>query len=225
MKRFLILSLATAGIFVVISSARAIESYNHIYCETVVTDHTTYNREKCDWTHYTVTADLPFDNFKFGFSASFGELEAYQDSLTTDFFNYHLKGGVPILNREHVRLDLTGGYLHTEYEYGSNSYLINHQSMFLGIDLRLILSERVWFDANYLRGLNPVVKTEINRVRADADMDSLEAANLRLNFLFLEDTALSLGYVYEGFNSLKNNPGTATLVKNKGYTLGLVSRF
>lgn len=225
MKRFLTLSLLAALTLGTASYTWAIDDYNHIYYETVLTEETTYLGNDFDWKQYMLTADIPLDNFKFGFEANYGEIELYDtiDSLT-EYLTYMIKGGLAVINSEQARLELTGGYYKSDFENEDINYTINHESLFLGVDLRLMLSERVWIDANYLRGMNPVVKTEYGRLHDKADMDNLESTKVRINFMLTEDTGLSFGYRRD---DLKSTADTVALTnfENKGYTIGLVYRF
>ncbi|HYH04945.1 MAG TPA: hypothetical protein VEC37_17775 [Bacillota bacterium] len=226
MKRLLTLSLLTALTLGTVCSTWAMDDYNHIYYETVLTEETTYTGSEHDWKQYMITADVPLDKFKFGFEANYGEIELDEATdLVTEYLTYKIKGGLAVINSEQARFDLTGGYYKSDYETEDINYTINHESLFLGVDLRLMLSERVWLDASYLRGMNPVVKTDFAGAHNKTDMDNLESTNVRINFLLTEDTALSFGYMCEDLRSNASYAAAETNFKNKGYTVGLAYRF
>jgi hypothetical protein len=221
MKRFLSLFLLTLLLAGITNQSLAISDCNTIIYEAALGEETNYQQKQYDLTQYAISADIPLDNFKIGLDCSYSLLE--DDSVKTyESYAYKLKGGLAITNTDEVRLDLTGGYLNNQYrsKTNHNASKITYKSMIVGLDGRVALSEHVWVNANYVYGVNPRITTASS---TDRELDQLWMANVRLNFQFLEDTGLSVGYRWE---NIKNDVSLSKYnIDNKGYTIGLTYLF
>jgi hypothetical protein len=176
---------------------------------------TDFGNHEYDLTQYAITADIPLERFKLGLEGTYSLLE---DGATEEYESYafKLKGGLAIIYTDRLKIDLTGGYFKSDYK-NNDDFKFIYESAIVGIDTKLALSDRIWFNANYVYGINP--KLSFSNDDDHYELDQLSVANVRLNFHFLEDTGLSLGYRWENF---KNSPDFSGWdIKNAGYTIGL----
>jgi hypothetical protein len=215
MKRFWSLALLTLLSAGVNYQTLAVTDCGTIIYEAVLDQDTDYDNSEYDLTQYAISADLPLDNFKLGFDCTYSRLE--QDSLKEyEGYAYKLKGGIALANTDRIRLDLSAGYFYGDYQDQLDDFKITYKSCLVGLDTKLALSERVWLNATCAYGVNPQISYGSG---ADFDLDQLTLANVRLNFQFLEDTGLSVGYRWETFkNDLSRSEYN---IENKGYTIGL----
>jgi hypothetical protein len=214
MKRLLIFTLLT---FLAAGTAKctyaSITDSSTIIYETSPNQQIDFFSNDYDLTQYAISADFPLDNFKLGLDLTYSRLE---NDSTEEYqcYAYKLKGGVALIYTDQTRLDLTGGFFKSDYR-DEDDFKITYESAIIGLDAKLALSDRVWFNANYMYGINP--KISFSDDNDKQEMDQLYIANVRINFHFLEDTGLSMGYRWENF---KNNSGLSN-IKNSGYTIGL----
>jgi hypothetical protein len=217
MKRFLSLTLLTLLTVGITHNALAITNCSTIIYEAAPGEQTDYIGEQYDLIQYAISADIPLDNFKLGFDCTYSLLK--NDSRKEyKCYAYKLKGGLALANTDQVRLDLIGGYFYGQFRPDDipGNDKITYDSMIVGLDAKLALSERVWMNASYAYGINPQVSTDGSK---DRELDQLFFANVRLNFQFLEDTGLSVGYRWE---TIKDAVSASNCdIQNTGYTIGL----
>lgn len=226
MQRAFTLILAVILVMGLAVPALAVEDYIHVYYEAVLNDRTTYAGNENELNQYMVNADFAMNNYKFGLDSSYGTLYDRTRDLNTDFLAYKIKGGVSVYNQEQTRIYLTGGYYQNNYELGGDDNTFLFKSLFTGIDLQLILSDRLWFDANYMVGIQPKVEIHQDAFRpSKEDMTSIDILNLRLNLSLTAETALTFGYNSESLLNDDAAAGSGAVVKNKGYTIGVCYRY
>jgi hypothetical protein len=216
MKRFLSLTLLTLLTVGITHNALAITDCSTIIYEAALGEQTDYLGKQYDLTQYTISADIPLDKFKLGLDLTYGLLKK-GSSKEYKNYAYKLKSGIALAYTDQIRLDLIGGYFNSQFRPGDDvkdNNKITYESFIVGLDAKLALSKSVWMNASYAYGINPQISDD-----KDYDLDKLYLANIRLNFQFLEDTGLSVGYRWE---NLKNDDSYADLdIKNNGWTIGL----
>jgi hypothetical protein len=144
-----------------------------------------------DLSQFSVGLTVPINNkLEFNGELYNGEIDTNHGGDTTSF---KLKGDYRIFEDRKLRLDFAGGIYHRNLDL--DDYKIN--SLFIGIDGRLILSKQLSVYSGLSIGLLP--KEESNGRKGDPD--SLYLFHLKFNYLLNSRFGLSVGYANESFNS------------------------
>lgn len=162
-------------------------------------------------TQFSLEADIPFEQFKFGFEYLSGTEEYNDGSEDLDWDGYQVDFGYSFVTNDTSNVAVILGYNSKSFNTDADI-----TGFVLGLDASVELSKNMLFDFGVAFGLNG----EISQPgQPDVDTDILNY-KLRFTYLFNENMGASLGYRCDSLD-----PDDDVKSDIKGFTLGFVYKF
>ncbi|HYH04926.1 MAG TPA: hypothetical protein VEC37_17680 [Bacillota bacterium] len=197
-KRLLVPVLTLAFLLMVGSCTLAVNtvSMNFLLNGESEIDNTDY-----DLSQLTFGLTVPLDKkISIGAEIATGEIDNGGEADTS---SYRIKGAYKLFADRNASLDLTGGIYHRGIEIpGYADYEIS--SLTIGVDGRLIIDSKAWFDVGLALGLLPDEELDEYGYYGryyKGDPDSLVLFNLKFNYLINKQLGLTVGYSSETYDS------------------------
>ncbi|HEY8464035.1 MAG TPA: hypothetical protein VIM29_08465 [Bacillota bacterium] len=207
-KKLIIPVLTMISLLMLASSTLAVNTFS---VNTFFNGNTELGNTDYDLSQLTFGLTVPLDKkVSIGAELASGDIERY--SAYGDTFSYRIKGAYNILADRKFKLDLTGGVYHRSFEYphdwSYSDYEIN--SLFVGVDGRLLLDPKAWIDLGLAIGLLPDEKLDLyTGQHRKGNPDSLVLFNFKFNYLLNKQLGLTVGYTSETYNSERLAPGNS----------------